>query len=92
MNPILVIGLISKRGKSDMTSQDFQEKLVEQKVTYTLFKDDKLFIIEDVPARVNEETGEQLFSPETVEKLQNIIWEQQKPLRLITTPVYQFAS
>lgn len=75
-----------------MSTYAFQEKLVEKKVTYTLLKDDKFFIIEDVPARVNVETGEQLFSPETVEKLQNIIWEQQKPSRQIMTPVYQFAS
>lgn len=75
-----------------MQTDPFQEKLVERKVTYTLLKDDKFYIIEDVPAQVNEETGEQLFSPETVEKLQKIIWEQQKPLRQITTPVYQFAS
>ena len=75
-----------------MSKQDFQERLVEQKVTYTLLKDDKFYIIEGVPARVNIETGEQLFSPETVEKLQKIIWEQQKPIRQITTPVYHFAA
>ena len=56
-----------------MTTQPFPEKFVEQKVTYTLLKDDKFYIIEGVPARVNVETGEQLFSPETVEKLQKII-------------------
>ena len=54
----------------------FAENLVEKKVTYTLLKDDKFYIIEGVPARVNIETGEQLFSPNTVEKLQQIIWEQ----------------
>ncbi|WP_420644440.1 hypothetical protein [Candidatus Leptofilum sp.] len=75
-----------------MENQPFQEKLVEKKATYTLLKDDKFYIIEDVPARVNIETGEQLFSPETVEKLQKLIWEQKKPLRQITTSVYQFAS
>lgn len=75
-----------------METQPFQEKLVEKKVTYTLLKDDKFYIIEDVPARVNIETGEQLFSPETVEKLQKLIWEEKKPMRQITTPVYQFAA
>jgi hypothetical protein len=59
-----------------MTLEDSQEQLVEKTVTYTLLKDDKFYIIEGVPARVNVETGEQLFSPETVEKLQRIIWEQ----------------
>jgi len=75
-----------------MSTQAFQEKLVEKKVTYTLLKDDKLYIIEGVPARVNVETGEQLFSPKTVEKLQQIIWEQRKPVRQITTPIYEFSA
>ncbi|MCP4416773.1 MAG: hypothetical protein GY805_09130 [Chloroflexi bacterium] len=75
-----------------MTTHPFQKKLVEKRVTYTLLKDGKFYLIEDVPARVNVETGEQLFSPETVEKLQKIIWEQPKPFRQMTTPVYQFAS
>jgi len=75
-----------------MTTQTSQEKLVEQEVTYTLLKGDKFYIIVDVPARVNVETGEQLFSPETVEQLQRIVWEQRKPVRQVTTPVYQFAA
>ncbi|HRW10456.1 MAG TPA: hypothetical protein P5121_35370 [Caldilineaceae bacterium] len=68
------------------------EKLVEQFVTYTLLKDDQVFIVENVPARVNLETGEQLFSPETVETLQTIIAERRKPKRLLQTPVYEFAG
>lgn len=75
-----------------MTKSDFQERLVERTITYTLLKDDKLYVIEGVPARVNEETGEQLFSPETVERLQRIIREQPKPIRRLETPVYQFAA
>ncbi|MCL4265709.1 MAG: hypothetical protein KJ069_21025 [Anaerolineae bacterium] len=75
-----------------MSAEAFPERLVEKKVTYTLLKDDRFYIIEGVPARVNVETGEQLFSPETVEKLQQIIWEQKKPARQITTPIYEFAS
>ena len=74
-----------------MTTQIMEENLIEKKVTYTLLKDGKFYIIENVPARVNAETGEQLFSPETVEKLQQIIWKKPKPVRQITTPVYQFA-
>ena len=45
------------------------EILMDQKVTYTLEMDGKLFIIENVPARVNVETGEQFFSPKTVDRL-----------------------
>ena len=75
-----------------MTNQYIHEKLVEKKVTYTLLKDDKFYIIENVPARVNEETGEQLFSPETVEQLQKIVSEKKEPQRQLLTPVYQFAT
>lgn len=75
-----------------MTNQFDHEKLVEKLVTYTLLKDDKFYIIENVPARVNVETGEQLFSPETIEQLQKIIWEKQEPQRQLLTPVYHFAT
>ena len=68
-----------------------QEKLVEQKVTYTLFKDGQFYIIENVPARVDTETGEQYFSPQTVQQLQQIIQKHPKPSRVVQTPVYDFS-
>jgi hypothetical protein len=37
------------------------------------------------------ETGEHFFAPETVEKLQETIWEQKKPKRVIVTPAFEFA-
>ncbi|MGD9730899.1 MAG: YgiT-type zinc finger protein [Desulfamplus sp.] len=75
-----------------MTNNNFNETMVEQKVTYTLQLDDKLIIIENVPARVCLESGEKFFSPDTVEKLQETIWENKKPRRIIETPVYEFAA
>ena len=63
----------------------------ETKVTYTLEMDGKFVIIENVPARVCEETGEQFFSPDTVERLQKTIWEHKKPKKTIETPIYEFA-
>jgi len=68
-----------------------EEKFVEQQVTYTLLKNGKFFIIEYVPARVNVETGEQFFSPQTVEQLQRIIWREHQPVRFVQTPVFEFA-
>lgn len=53
------------------------ETLIDQKVTDTLEIDGKLIIIKNVPARVNLETGEQFFSPETVDRLQQIVWKGQ---------------
>ena len=75
-----------------MMSHDWQEPLVEKQVTYTLELDGKLFLIENVPARVNEETGEQFFSPAIVEHLQQIILDGKEPDRVIETPVYSYVA
>jgi YgiT-type zinc finger domain-containing protein len=74
-----------------MSADEFKETLVEQFVTYTLEVDGQLIVIENVPARVNVETGEQLFSPKTVERLQKMVWQRKKPSRVIEVPVYEFA-
>ena len=59
------------RGESEMMSHEL-EVLVEKRVTYTLQFNGQVFVIENVPARFNEETGEQFFSPSTIEYLQQI--------------------
>jgi YgiT-type zinc finger domain-containing protein len=74
-----------------MTTNFRQETFIEQKVTYTLEFDGKFFIIENVPARVCQETGESFFSPETVERIQEIIWQNKSPKQVIETPVYEFS-
>ena len=75
-----------------MQAETWNETMKETKVSYTLEMDGKFFIIENVPARVCNETGEQFFSPETVERLQQTIWGREKPKKLIETPVYEFAA
>ena len=67
------------------------EILIEQKVTYTLEINGKFFLIENVPARVNVETGEQYFSPKTVDRLQQVVWKG-RPTRTVTLPVYEFTN
>jgi hypothetical protein len=74
-----------------MSSEDRKEKLVNTEVTYTLFMGGQFYIVENVPARVDVETGEQFFSPKTVERLQKIILGQKKPTRTIQTPVYSYS-
>jgi YgiT-type zinc finger domain-containing protein len=68
-----------------------KETMIETTITYTLEFEGKFYLIENVPARVCLETGEKFFAPETVEKLQQIIWQDKQPNRLITTPVYEFS-
>jgi hypothetical protein len=71
---------------------NYQEQLVEKRVTYSLELNGKFILIENVPARVNEETEEQFFAPSTVALLQQIILDDQKPKRVIQTPVYSYAA
>jgi len=68
-----------------------KETMVDTKVTYTLEYDGKIFIVENVPARVCRETGEQYFAPETVEHIQAIIKSRKRPDRVIETPVFEYA-
>lgn len=68
----------------------WKETLIEQRVNYTLEMDGKFIVVENVPARLCLETGERFFSPETVERLQQIIWERNKPSRTLEVPVYEF--
>lgn len=68
------------------------ERLVERRVTYTLEHEGKFYIVHNVPARVNEETGEQFFSPATVERLQRFILGHRSPTQVIETPVYEYAD
>jgi hypothetical protein len=69
-----------------------EEHLVERRVTYTLEHEGRFYIVQNVPARVNEDTGEQFFSPATVERLQRAILGHQNPTRTIETPVYDYAE
>jgi len=77
------------RGKEgrETPHADWREVLVDRQVTYTLEMDGRLHLIENVPARVNPDTGEQLFSPQTVERLQRMLCDDEKPIRTVETPV-----
>ena len=59
-----------------LNDEAWNETLMEKKVTYSIEVDGRFIIIEGVPARVDVETGERYFSPETVERLQQAVWEQ----------------
>jgi hypothetical protein len=45
-----------------------------------------------VPARVDEETGEQFFAPSTVERLQDVILGHAEPSKVIETPIYNYSE
>lgn len=69
-----------------------EARLVERSVTYSVEYGGRIIIVENVPARVDPERGEQFFSPATVEQLQAIVWSDRHPDRMAKTPVVQFAG
>lgn len=66
--------------------------LLERLVTHRIEVDGRLIVIENVPARVNEETGERFFAPDVVERLQQLVREDRPTTRVIETPVIDFAG
>ena len=79
-------------GAKAMSQSYPHETMIEKTVTYTTDIEGKLVIIENVPARVCVETGERYFSPQTVERIHQIVRGNQKPARTIAAPVYEFAA
>lgn len=75
-----------------MATESSDEEFVEQNVTYTLQTAGRFVVVENVPARVSLRTGERFFSPDTVERLQQIVWEQKAPVRVVETPVFQYPA
>ncbi|MFC1879375.1 hypothetical protein ACFLZW_05630 [Chloroflexota bacterium] len=73
-------------------NNNWNETFENKHVTYVLEIEDRLIVIENVPARVNTQTGERHYAPDIVERLQKMIWDQEQPARYIQTPVYQFAA
>ena len=80
------------KGKKLTMANNWTEPLVKKPVTYTLNLNGKIFLIDNVPARVNEETGEQFFSPSIVERLQQTILDSNEPDRFIQVPVYDYSN
>lgn len=70
----------------------YQEKLEDAFVRYIFDTDEQIFVFENVPARVNPETGEQFFAPATVRRIQQVAMSSNKPTRTIQATVYEFAA
>ena len=68
-----------------------EETMIDITVTYTLEYEGKLYMVRNVPARVCLETGEECFSPETVERIQPLIKSGKRPDRVIETPIFEYA-
>jgi YgiT-type zinc finger domain-containing protein len=60
-------------------------------IRYSLALGDRFIVVEHVPAGVCDHCGETTLDPAVVERLQETVWESRRPVRLIETPVYEFA-
>ena len=61
-------------------------------ISYNIFYRGRPVIIENVPAEVCQQCGEEYFDPDTVEMLQKVVWSQKKPKRTIETPVFDLSA
>ena len=66
--------------------------LEDRKISYTIEFKGRMHIIEHVPVKECLQCGERLYSPQTVEKIQNAIWQDRKPDRVVETPVIDYVS
>jgi len=57
-------------------------------IRYTQWYQDELIMVENVPAEVCQNCGEEYFSPNTVDKIQKVI-EQHHASKTIKVPVFQ---
>jgi YgiT-type zinc finger domain-containing protein len=93
MSLIPIDGMMTLPLGGTMTmASNWQESMVEKLVTYTLELDGKFILVENVPARVNEETGEQFFSPSTVAHLQQLILDENQSYRVVETSLYSYVA
>jgi YgiT-type zinc finger domain-containing protein len=63
----------------------------EKLIRYSLALEDRFVVVEHVPAAVCDHCGETTLTPEVVERLQETVWASRPPVRLLETPVYEFA-
>ena len=62
-----------------------------QLIRYNLAVDDRLVVVENVPADVCDNCGETSIDPKVATQLQKTIWERKTPARWIEAAVYEFS-
>ena len=63
-------------------------QIVSKNITYTQWYKGELIVVENVPAEVCQNCGEEYFSPATVDKIQKVI-ELHHTSKTIKVPVFQ---
>ena len=75
-----------------MTCDHCGGTVLAQAATYRLEVDEQLVVVEHVPAQVCQQCGDRVYAADVVERLQQTIWHQRQPSRLLRTPVYDFVA
>jgi HTH-type transcriptional regulator/antitoxin MqsA len=65
-----------------------QRDMEEKSITVDLRMGDKLFVVEEVPAKVCNHCGEKVFTLAIARKLQNLVKRRRKAPRTVRVPVY----
>jgi YgiT-type zinc finger domain-containing protein len=65
-------------------------ELEERRVQHEYRWEGKLFVFEDVPARVCRQCGEQYFDALVVKAMEQAVLEQLEPKRILQVPVFSF--
>jgi len=60
------------------------------KITFSQEVNGMLEVVENVPAEVCTQCGDQLFDPKTVRTLEKILRSKRKPTKTISVPVFDF--
>ncbi len=68
------------------------QPMVERNVTLDLRMAKELVVIEDVPATVCENCGEQVFTPEVTRQVQAIVKERKGAARTMVVPVFSLQA
>ena len=63
-----------------------------QLIRHNLTIDDRLVVVENVPAIVCDNCGEISIAPEVASGLQKTVWDRKTPARMIEAEVYEFSS
>ncbi|HEX8393241.1 MAG TPA: YgiT-type zinc finger protein [Longimicrobium sp.] len=71
---------------------ELEDRMIEKRVTFSIEIEGRLVIVENVPARIDPDTGEEFFSTDTMERLQSIVWGAAKADRASNPGVLRFAA
>lgn len=71
-----------------MRCQMCRSNMEEKSITVDLRIGEKLFVVEEGPAKVCDQCGEKVFTPAITRKLQNLVKRRRKAPRTLKVPVF----